>query len=73
MVPMWVHSQCCQAIVYVQYSIKSIFSNLVGEEEASKIAVIANDVEILPDGHFKVKYRHPDSFVPSCCLYTSDR
>jgi len=43
------------------YSIQSIFSNLVGKEEADKIQVIANDAEILEDGHFKIKYRHPDS------------
>ena len=46
-------------------SIQSIFSNLVGNEEAGKIQVIANNVEVQPDGHFKIVYRHPESSVPS--------
>lgn len=67
MVPMYALIYRSAAPLRDYCSIKSIFSNLVGDEEASKIAVIANDVEILPDGHFKVKYRHPDSFVPVDC------
>jgi len=41
--------------------ISSIFSNLVGKEEAAKIEIIANNATVLDDGHFKVEFKHPDS------------
>jgi len=41
--------------------IKAIFGNLVGEDEAASIEVIANDADILPDGHFQIRFRHPES------------
>lgn len=45
--------------------IRSIFSNLIGEEEANKIDVIANDVEFTdPEKEgktWKLVYRHPDN------------
>lgn len=45
--------------------IRSIFSNLIGEEEASKIDVVANDVKFTDPGKkgetWELIYRHPDS------------
>lgn len=45
--------------------IRSIFSNLIGEEEASKIDIIANEVEFTdPEKEgktWKLVYRHPDN------------
>lgn len=44
--------------------IRSIFSNLIGEEEANKIDVVANDVKFTdPEKEGKtweLVYRHPD-------------
>jgi 2-hydroxy-3-keto-5-methylthiopentenyl-1-phosphate phosphatase len=44
--------------------IRSIFSNLIGEDEASKIDVVANDVKFTdPEKEGKtweLVYRHPD-------------
>lgn len=45
--------------------IRSIFSNLIGEEEANKIDIIANEVEFTdPEKKgdtWKLVYRHPDN------------
>jgi 2-hydroxy-3-keto-5-methylthiopentenyl-1-phosphate phosphatase len=41
--------------------IRSILNNLLGEEAATKIDIIANGVNIKPDGHFDIVYRHPES------------
>ncbi|SCV74275.1 BQ2448_6707 [Microbotryum intermedium] len=41
--------------------IRAIMENLVGVEDASKIDIIANDVEYLPDGKWTIKFRHPES------------
>lgn len=39
--------------------IRAVLSNLVGDEEASKIAVVANDAKIYPDGKWEIQFRHP--------------
>ncbi|POY71821.1 hypothetical protein BMF94_5182 [Rhodotorula taiwanensis] len=41
--------------------IEAIFANLVGEEDAANIDVIANDTEFSDDGSWKIKFRHPES------------
>ncbi|GAA5916673.1 hypothetical protein JCM6882_002262 [Rhodosporidiobolus microsporus] len=41
--------------------IQATFANLIGLEDASKIEVIANDVELLDDNKWQIKYRHPES------------
>ncbi|KAG6865495.1 hypothetical protein C0991_002093 [Blastosporella zonata] len=41
--------------------IRAVLSNLVGEESANEIEIIANDVDIHPDGKWEIKYRHPSS------------
>ncbi|GAA5978173.1 hypothetical protein JCM11641_001124 [Rhodosporidiobolus odoratus] len=41
--------------------IQAILTNLVGEADAAKIDIIANDVELLEGGKWKIKYRHPES------------
>ncbi|KAJ7768019.1 HAD-like domain-containing protein [Mycena olivaceomarginata] len=42
-------------------SIRAVLSNLVGDEVASNIDIIANDVDIHPDGKWNIKFRHPTS------------
>ncbi|KAF5343434.1 hypothetical protein D9758_011835 [Tetrapyrgos nigripes] len=42
-------------------TIRAVLSNLVGDEAASEIDVISNDVEIKEDGKWEIKYRHPSS------------
>ncbi|CAK5268906.1 unnamed protein product [Mycena citricolor] len=42
-------------------SIRAVLSNLLGDEVAERIDIIANDVEIQPDGKWTIKYRHPSS------------
>ena len=39
--------------------IRAGFSNLFGDEEASKVEIISNDANIYPDGTWEIKYRHP--------------
>lgn len=41
--------------------IRAVLSNLVGEESANEIDIIANDVTIHPDGKWDIEYRHPSS------------
>ncbi|BGP48041.1 hypothetical protein JCM10450v2_003913 [Rhodotorula kratochvilovae] len=41
--------------------IEAILANLIGAEDAAKIDIIANDVEIAADGSWKIVYRHPES------------
>jgi 2-hydroxy-3-keto-5-methylthiopentenyl-1-phosphate phosphatase len=38
----------------------AILENLIGEEDAAKINIIANDVEIHPNGSWNIKFRHPE-------------
>ncbi|KAF7364172.1 hypothetical protein MSAN_01076500 [Mycena sanguinolenta] len=42
-------------------SIRAVLSNLDDEEAANAIDIIANDVEIHPDGKWNIKFRHPSS------------
>jgi len=41
--------------------IRTVLSNLIGEEDAKEIEIISNDVTIHPDGKWEIKYRHPSS------------
>ncbi|BGP55334.1 hypothetical protein JCM8202_002166 [Rhodotorula sphaerocarpa] len=41
--------------------IEAIFANLVGKEDAAKIDIISNDVDIKADGSWEIKFRHPES------------
>lgn len=46
--------------------IRAVLSNLVGEEEANKIDIVANDAIIYPDGRWEIKFRHPTRCVRCC-------
>ncbi|KAF5378868.1 hypothetical protein D9615_006925 [Tricholomella constricta] len=39
--------------------IRAVLSNLVGEEAANEINIIANDVTVHPDGKWEIQFRHP--------------
>lgn len=41
--------------------IRSIMEKLVGKEAASRIDIIANEVDYRPDGSWGIKYRHPEN------------
>ncbi|KAI5119152.1 hypothetical protein M0805_005231 [Coniferiporia weirii] len=41
--------------------IRAVLSKLIGDEDAATIDIIANDVNVLPDGKWEIKYRHPTS------------
>ncbi|KZP26899.1 hypothetical protein FIBSPDRAFT_781300 [Athelia psychrophila] len=41
--------------------IRTVLSNLIGEEDANDIDIISNDVDVHPDGKWNIKYRHPSS------------
>lgn len=41
--------------------IRAVLSKLIGDEEASNIEIIANEVEVHDDGTWEIKYRHPSS------------
>lgn len=41
--------------------IRAVLSKLIGDEEAEKIEIVANDAEVQPDGKWEIKYRHPTS------------
>ncbi|KAH9933028.1 HAD-like domain-containing protein [Fomitopsis serialis] len=41
--------------------IRAVLSNLVGEEDASKIDIVSNEIIIHPDGKWEIQYRHPSS------------
>jgi 2-hydroxy-3-keto-5-methylthiopentenyl-1-phosphate phosphatase len=43
--------------------IRAVLSNLVGEDDAKGIDIIANDVAIEPDGKWSIKYRHPTRYT----------
>ena len=47
--------------------IRAVLSNLIGNEEASKIEIISNDVQIEENGHWEIKYRHPERSVRIPC------
>ncbi|TFY68513.1 hypothetical protein EVJ58_g979 [Rhodofomes roseus] len=41
--------------------IRAVLSNLIGEEDSSKIEIVSNEVIIHPDGKWEIQYRHPSS------------
>jgi len=41
--------------------IRAIFANLIGEEDAKQLDIISNYVDVREDGHFSVRFRHPES------------
>ena len=43
--------------------IRAVLGNLVGEEEASKIDVVANNAHIYPDGKWEIQFRHPTRYA----------
>ena len=43
--------------------IRAVLSKHIGDEEAKEIEIISNDVEILPDGKWRIKYRHPSRYA----------
>lgn len=48
--------------------IRAIFENLVGKEDAERIQVVSNDVDLSKGGgkgQWTVKFRHPESCVAS--------
>lgn len=44
--------------------IRAVLSNFVSDEVANSIDIIANDVEIEPNGHWTIKFRHPTRLFP---------
>ena len=40
--------------------IRAVLSNLIGEEDASRIDIISNDVRFDADGSWHIVYRHPE-------------
>ncbi|KAG7094649.1 hypothetical protein E1B28_005472 [Marasmius oreades] len=44
-------------------TIRAVLSNLLGEEEASQIEVISNDVDSHADGTWSIKFRHPSRYA----------
>lgn len=49
--------------------IRAVLSNLVGDEDANEIEIIANDADVRPDGSWEIKYRHPSRSVTIVCGY----
>lgn len=43
--------------------IRAVLSKLIGEEDAATIDIVANQVNLLPDGKWEIKYRHPSRYV----------
>jgi 2-hydroxy-3-keto-5-methylthiopentenyl-1-phosphate phosphatase len=41
--------------------IHAVLSKLVGEEDASRIDIVSNDVKDLGNGKWEIQYRHPSS------------
>jgi 2-hydroxy-3-keto-5-methylthiopentenyl-1-phosphate phosphatase len=39
--------------------IRAVLSGLVGDEAASEIDIISNDVQIHSDGKWEIQFRHP--------------
>ncbi len=39
--------------------IRALLSNLVGDEEATHIDIVANDAVVEDDGKWEIKFRHP--------------
>jgi 2-hydroxy-3-keto-5-methylthiopentenyl-1-phosphate phosphatase len=49
--------------------IRAVLSNLVGDEDANEIEIIANDADVRPDGSWEIKYRHRSRSVTIVCGY----
>lgn len=43
--------------------IRAVLSKHIGDKEANEIEIISNDVDIQPDGKWRIKYRHPSRWV----------
>ena len=43
--------------------IRAVLSKHIGDKEANEIDIISNDVEIYPDGKWRIKYRHPSRWA----------
>ena len=43
--------------------IRAVLSTLIGEQDASEIEIIANEVDIFHDGKWDIHYRHPSRWV----------
>jgi 2-hydroxy-3-keto-5-methylthiopentenyl-1-phosphate phosphatase len=56
----WVAELVCSGMAPL---IRAVLSKHIGEEEANEIEIISNDVDILPDGKWRIKYRHPSRYV----------
>ena len=41
--------------------IRSILENLLGPEDAARIEIVANEVQVQADGKFSIQFRHPES------------
>jgi len=39
--------------------IRAILSDVIGEEAASEVQIIANEVTVFPHGKWEIQYRHP--------------
>ncbi len=55
--------------------IRAVLSNLIGEEAAKTIDIIANEAEVKPDGKWELKFRHPTRYVvpfPWCNIESID-
>jgi len=43
--------------------IRAVLSNLVPEEDANEIDIIANDAIVQPDGKWEIQFRHPSRYA----------
>ena len=43
--------------------IRAVLSNLVPEEDANTIDIIANDAIVHSDGRWEIQYRHPSRYA----------
>lgn len=67
----WVLHACRISPTYLTLSypsgmapiIRAVLSNLVGDEAAQEIDIIANDADVQPDGKWSIKFRHPSRCV----------
>lgn len=41
--------------------IRAILENLLGPEDAARMEIVANEVDVKPDGKFEILFRHPES------------
>jgi 2-hydroxy-3-keto-5-methylthiopentenyl-1-phosphate phosphatase len=43
--------------------IRAVLSNLVPEEDANEIDIIANDAIVHSDGRWEIQFRHPSRYT----------